>query len=133
MTRENHRQTVHHPHLNVKNVHRNFPTSISAGKCIRLALRLIIPPRNTMQKGENYENYVFVAMQICVSHLLSCLFSTLICSLQLSVKLTERKVATNHGMFNQHCPEKHCCNDYSNESAAGWTDLSSSGSLNHGD
>ncbi len=41
VTRENHSQAVHHPHLNVKN---NFPTSISAGKCIRSALRWIIPP-----------------------------------------------------------------------------------------
>lgn len=88
----------------------------------------LFPPRNTMQMGEIKK--IMFSLQCKI---LSCLISTLIFSLQLSVKLTERKVATNHGIFNQHSPERHCCNDYSNESATAWTDLLSNGSLNHGD
>ncbi len=43
-----------------------------------------------MQKGKITK--IMFSLQCKI---LSCLFSTLICSLQLSVKLTERKVAIN--------------------------------------
>ncbi len=116
-------------HLNVKNVHRNFPTSISAGNVLDSSEVNYSPLEIQCKKGK-ITKIMFSLQCKFVSPFAVMLFSTLICSLQRLWNWQNVKWPRTMAMFIISIVLKsNCCNDYSNESAAWWTDLSSSGSL----